>query len=224
MKLKLFTLSALVWTVPSIVSADTLGAEVLWSAFSPLNETVNNVEQKGEVSYGIEASFVHPIPFIPNVRAETSSIKTSEFKYLSSAATAYYQILDTDIVGFDFGFGMTAISSGKYGKSGNSAGGYQAPITEFNNSAAHLYMGAEVAMPFHNQLSLCANAYENLGSDIVGRDYKIGAQYAFDLVTADAVIATGFRKVSHSVKLQQSDAEKIDLVTNGLFVNLGVSF
>lgn len=224
MKLKLVALSALMCAVPSIASADSLGVDVRWSAFSPSNETVNNVEQKGEVSYGIEASFEHPLPFIPNARAESSSIETSEFKYMTSAATAYYQMLDTDIIGFDFGLGLTAISSGKYGMSGNSVGGSKPSTIEFSNTAAHLYMGAEVAMPFHNQLSIYANAYESLGADIVGHDYKIGAQYAFDLVAADAVIATGYRMVSHSVKLQKSDADKTALDTNGIFVNLGVSF
>lgn len=224
MKLKLVALSVLMCAVPSIASADSLGVDVRWSAFSPSNETVNNAEQKGVASFGLEASFEHPLPFIPNARAEVSSIETSEFKYMTSAATAYYQMLDTDIIGFDFGLGLTALSSGKYGISGNSVGGSQSSTIEFKNTAAHLYMGAEVAMPFHNQLSLYANAYQSLGADIVGHDYKIGAQYAFDLVAADAMIATGYRMVSNSIQLPNSGSDKTALDTNGIFVNAGVSF
>ena len=54
--------------------------------------------------------------------------------------------------------------------------------------------------------------------------YKLGAQYAFNLLATDAVVAKGYRMINQSMKLQKTDLSNISPDNKMIFGSVKFSF
>lgn len=220
MKLKQVTLIALLAVAP-LAHADLLGAGSKWTAFFPTESTNSESPEldNGDTNLGLELYFEHSVPFIPNVQAEFVEIKSQDFKYLSSSATAYYKVLDRDVVGLDLGVGLTSLRTGEIGDYNNSIGG--GGSTEFDGMGGHIYVAGEFAVPTMQGLALIASAKKSASSELKGHDIKLGAQYTHSVTKFNWVLQGGYRDVSHEVDVQKVDY-RFD--TSGFFASVGIDF
>ncbi|WP_371373155.1 TIGR04219 family outer membrane beta-barrel protein [Thalassotalea aquiviva] len=178
--MKKLLLASAILVASSAAQADMLlGAEfeaTYWK--QNLELAGDDMGDKGQPAFS--ASFEHPIPLVPNIKAGYSTVDSSDLAYDKIDFTLYYEILDNDLVTFDIGVGASLFQNARI---------LQELIEEeFDGAIPHAYAMLEVGIPA-TPLFLYAKgdgfSYDdNSISDLqVGIKYEIGA-YAlnFDLL------------------------------------------
>ena len=187
------------------------------------------------------AKFEHPLPLIPNVRLRTGTLKSAGTTKLDEAftfegetyainaalstnldftntdITLYWELLDNDIVGLDFG--MTA----KY-----LSGDFE--VTDGTKSSAEdaslwipmAYVGAKVAVPLTGAFVYGdINVVSYDGNSV--HDYEVGVGYSFvDNLIIDLSVTAGYREVS--IEINDVDDLYADVQFDGYFVGLEAHF
>lgn len=204
-----------------LAHAEAATVGVKWASFMPAEATNSESPNldNAETGFGVEFNLEHSVPFLPNIQIDSTEIEGQDFKYLSTNASAYYSLVDYNMVGLDLGLGITSLHSGKVGNLKNSIG--LGDSKSFDEIGGHIYASGEFSMPFMPSLAIVASAKKSISSDLKGTDIKLAAQYTHSVTNFDLVLQGGFRDVSHEVMVQDVD-HKFD--SKGLFASVGVKF
>ena len=187
-------------------------------------------------------NFEHPLPLIPNVRVRTGKLTatgntdlTREFTFngqtyttgqtldtdldfTNTDITAYYELLDNDLVGLDVGLTAKYLSGDFDVK--NSSG-----VRAAEDASLWLPMGyvaGKVALP---GTGLYVYGDINMVSydDNSVHDYQVGLGYSFvDNFAIDASLQLGYREVA--IDIEDVDDIYADLEFSGLFAGVELHF
>ncbi|OBU21522.1 TIGR04219 family outer membrane beta-barrel protein [Photobacterium aquimaris] len=204
--------------VLSIAAAMTLAAALPAQADTLLGVKVGadawftnakvNGHKSDDTSTSYYASFEHFIPLVPNVMVRYNDIDTGNVNFEQSDFTAYYEILDNDLVALDLGVTMTKFAGVKI-QHQNSFSDWQPTV----------YAAAELGIP---ATPLAVFAQANAGKYDGTRlfDGQAGVKYTLGLVAADLNLRAGYRMMDYDFKKSNSS----DVELNGWFAGVEVDF
>ncbi|MGK0269417.1 MAG: outer membrane protein [Cocleimonas sp.] len=196
----------------STAQADTFwGADVelgLWSPSYDAGSSFSKVSGESKSLFA-SATIEHPVPLIPNLKLSLSEVNNDSYEYTKLDYTAYYEILDNDALSIDVGLGITHFSGGRF-------------LTEaFSGVTPHLYLDAEIALPFLNTTLYTDIHYLDYdGSQIT--DAIAGLRYDFNLIAIDLGLKAGYRVQSFDTK--DFDNLSFNVKTDGYFIGLHADF
>ena len=171
------------------------------------NARVDN-HKSDDVSQSYYASFEHFIPLVPNVMVRYNNVNTGDVEFGQSDFTAYYEILDNDLVSLDLGVTMT-----KFGAVSIHQG------DSFNDWQPTIYGSAELGIP---ATPLTVFAQANAGKYDGTRlfDGQAGVKYTLGLALADLNLRAGYRMMDYDFKKSTTG----DVELNGWFAGVEVDF
>lgn len=185
--------------ISPLANADDLGVSV------GINNTFSNDSSS---NIGVEASFEHFIPLLPNVSAELYEVESNNLKHQTTNVNFYYQLLDNDSVEIDLGLGYFGVSGSErlngsdYDKSTVSAtGAVRLGITE----SIHLY----------------GNINYIPSSELKGHDFEAGIDYEIEYAGLDLNLKAGYQSIQHKLSKTEDNPE-FDL--SGIKLGLAVGF
>ncbi|MGB1298473.1 MAG: TIGR04219 family outer membrane beta-barrel protein [Psychrobium sp.] len=185
--------------------------------------------------------FEHPVPLVPNARIRVGKLETNGSAELNSAftfggktyrvnenvdttldftnndATLYWELLDNDIVAFDFGLTAKNIKGDFLVEDGT-----QSSMEEVSVWLPMGYAAAKVRIPFAGLYVYGdANFVSYDGSKV--HDYEVGLGYdLIDNIAVDVALTAGYREVV--IELDDVDDINADLEFSGFFAGLEVHF
>ena len=187
--------------------ADTLlGVKVGADAWFTNAKVAGHKSDDTSTSY--YASFEHFIPLVPNVMVRYNNIDTGNVNFEQSDFTAYYEILDNDLVALDLGVTMTKFT-GVQIQHQNSFSDWQPTV----------YAAAELGIPA-TPLSVFAQANAGKYDGTSLFDGQAGVKYTLGLVAADLNLRAGYRMMAYDFK--KSNTGDVDL--DGWFAGVEVDF
>ena len=208
--LSIAALSTLLAT--STLQADTfLGTDIeagMWLPSYETNTTSGAVSGE-DSSFFASATIEHAIPILPNLKLSLSNVESTAYEYTKIDYTAFYEILDNDIISIDVGMGASQYQNGKYL---NQA---------FSGVLPHSYMDAEVSLPLTSTTLYTDIHYLNYDDNSV-IDAIAGLRYDFNLVAADIGLKAGYRV--QSIDVESLDNLAFDIKTDGYFIGLHADF
>jgi len=194
-----------------------------------------------ETTTSLYVKFEHPLPLIPNVRLRNGTLKaagntrlTKEFKFegktyavnadvttnldfTNTDFTFYWELLDNDLVGLDFGVTAKYLSGEFDVSDGTNASSEDASLW-----IPMAYVGAKVAVPLTGVF-----AYGDINmvsyDDNSVHDYEVGVGYSFvDNFAIDVSVTAGYREVS--IEINDVDDLFANIQFDGYFVGLEAHF
>lgn len=189
----------------------------------------------------IYLKFEHPLPLIPNARVRMGNIEgigqsnlTADFTFAGATysgnttvdsnidltnndATLYWELLDNDIIAFDFG--ITAKNLDGDVTVENEG---QSSTEEISVWLPMGYAAVKVRVPFAGVYVYGdANYVSYDGSDV--HDYEIGVGYdLMDNLAVDVALTAGYREMS--IELDDVDDLNANIEFSGFFAGLEVHF
>ncbi|WP_318485368.1 TIGR04219 family outer membrane beta-barrel protein [Photobacterium leiognathi] len=197
---------ALASAVPA--QADTLlGVKVGADAWFANAKVDGNKSDDTSGSY--YASIEHFIPLVPNFMVRYNNIDTGNVAFEQSDLTAYYEILDNDLVALDLGVTVSKFGSVKLNN-----------YDRFSDWQPTLYGNAEIGIP---ATPLTVFAQANAGNFDGTRlfDGQAGVKYTIGLVAADLNIRGGYRMMDYDFDKAKNTGD-VDL--DGWFAGVEVDF
>ncbi|WP_305373558.1 TIGR04219 family outer membrane beta-barrel protein [Photobacterium leiognathi] len=197
---------ALASAVPA--QADTLlGVKVGADAWFANAKVDGNKSDDTSGSY--YASIEHFIPLVPNFMVRYNNIDTGNVAFEQSDLTAYYEILDNDLVALDLGVTVSKFGSVKLNND-----------DRFSDWQPTLYGNAEIGIP---ATPLTVFAQANAGNFDGTRlfDGQAGVKYTIGLVAADLNIRGGYRMMDYDFDKAKNTGD-VDL--DGWFAGIEVDF
>ncbi|WP_305464310.1 TIGR04219 family outer membrane beta-barrel protein [Photobacterium leiognathi] len=197
---------ALASAVPA--QADTLlGVKVGADAWFANAKVDGNKSDDTSGSY--YASIEHFIPLVPNFMVRYNNIDTGNVAFEQSDLTAYYEILDNDLVALDLGVTVSKFGSVKLNND-----------DRFSDWQPTLYGNAELGIP---ATPLTVFAQANAGNFDGTRlfDGQAGVKYTIGLVAADLNIRGGYRMMDYDFDKAKNTGD-VDL--DGWFAGVEVDF
>ncbi|WP_210499593.1 hypothetical protein [Vibrio crassostreae] len=187
------------------VMADDLGVEVGLNAFMADSDNTLN---EAKTTYGIEASFEHFIPLIPNAKIAVQDVEAGGTKHRLSHANLYYQVLDNDVVQADIGAGYSAITSGEFydGK-------------EYEEKSANI--NAMASLNLTENFSVFADVTYMPNSDMKGFDAEVGVGYELEFAMIDVDLTASYRAMEHDFGGRNGSEM---MTTDGFNVGFSVGF
>ncbi|EPG0370752.1 TPA: TIGR04219 family outer membrane beta-barrel protein [Photobacterium damselae] len=186
--------------------ADTLlGVKVGADAWFADSKVAGHTDDSTSGSYYV--SLEHFIPLVPNVEIRYNNIDANNAKFDQTDFTAYYEILDNDLVALDLGLTMTKFSSAQV------LGG-----RNFDEWQPSLYGNAEIGIPM---TPLAAFTKLNYGSydGTQTFDGQAGVKFTLPLVVADLNLRGGYRMMDYDF-----DKARNDVKLDGWFLGAEVDF
>lgn len=185
--------------------------------------------------------FEHPIPLVPNARIRIGKLETDGSANLNSAftfggetyrvndnidttldftnndATLYWELLDNDLVAFDFGLTAKNLKGDFMVEDGT-----QSSMEQVSVWLPMGYVAAKVRIPFAGLYAYGdANFVSYDGSKV--HDYEVGIGYdLIDNLAVDVALTAGYREVV--IELDDVDDINADLEFSGFFAGLEVHF
>lgn len=228
--------------------ADVLGIYVgaqIWQneadgGFSQDSNTLADFSFDEETNANVYIKFEHPLPLIPNARVRLGKLEgngsanlTDDFNFgdttfdgsvntkldfTNNDATLYWELLDNDIIGFDFGLTVKNID-GDFIVENDTVGQSTENVSVWIPMA---YAAVKVRIPFAGLYAYGdANVISYDGSDI--HDYEVGIGYdLIDNIAVDVALTAGYREVA--IELDDVDNISADLEFSGFFAGLEVHF
>ncbi len=190
--------------------ADTIiGSDVEIGVWQPTYSSSGGTVKGDSKSVFASATFEHPVPMLPNLKGSYSTVKSDDYEYTKLDATAYYEILDNDLVSIDLGLGASQYMDGKFKQVG------------FEGTLPHLYVDAEVSLPMISSTLYTDIKYMDYNDNTV-TDAIAGVRYDFNLIAADLGVKAGYRV--QSINTQDLGGQTFDIKTDGYFVGLHADF
>ena len=201
-------LGALIAT--SALHADTIiGSDVEVGVWQPKYSSGSSTIEGDSKSIFASATLEHPVPMLPNLKGSYSTVKSDDYEYTKLDATAYYEVLDNDLVSIDLGLGASQYMDGKFKNVG------------FKGTLPHLYVDAELSLPMISSTLYTDIKYMDYKDNTV-TDAMAGLRYDFNLVAADLGVKAGYRV--QSINTQDLGGQTFDIKTDGYFVGLHADF
>lgn len=194
----------------SALHADTvIGSDVEIGLWKP-DYSVASKDVKGDSSsIFASATLEHPLPTLPNLKGSYSKVKSDEYEYTKLDISAYYEVLDNDLVSIDLGLGASRYMDGKFKGLG------------FKGTLPHLYVDAELSLPMIKSTLYTDIKYMNYNDNSV-TDAMAGVRYDFNLIAADLGVKAGYRV--QSIDTQDLGGQTFDIKTDGYFVGVHADF
>jgi outer membrane protein len=237
---------------PSIASADMLlglyaGAQG-WNtstsgSFSDNSSNTDSFNFDTKANTALYVAFEHPIPLIPNIKLNRTTLNSDGDTNLSSSFTfdgstysassdiytesdidttdiiLYYEIFDNDLVSFDLGINAKYIDGELYVKDTTSGDDGNA---SFKGVIPMLYSRAQVGLPFTGLGVYAEGSYLSFDDHKVS-DYQVALTYAFvENLAIDMTLQLGYRSVD--IDIEDLDDVYADLSYDGVFAGLEVHF
>lgn len=209
--------------------------------FSENDASLAEFSFKEETTASIYAKFEHPVPLVPNLRLRTGTLEstgntrlTSEFSFggesymentdlttdldfANSDVTLYWELLDNELVGLDFGLTAKYLSGEFDVSDGSATGGEDASLW-----IPMAYVGAKVAVPMTG-VFVYGDVNVISYDDNSIHDYEIGVGYSFvENIAVDMSVTAGYREVS--IELDDVDDINADLQFEGYFAGIEFHF
>nr|WP_086939465.1 TIGR04219 family outer membrane beta-barrel protein [Thaumasiovibrio occultus] len=205
--MKKFALSALVLAMALPAHADVLALKAgvdAWAVDSKTNDVYGGDDTAG--SYYV--AFEHFIPLIPNVRLRQTSVETSALAFDMTDVTAYYEMLDNDLIAFDLGLTLTNYSNGRF------------RAQQFDEWEPSIYGNVKIGVPATNfGLFTELNFGSFTDSSVV--DAQAGLEYTIGLVAADVNLRAGYRVIDNDFGFVAGDGKAW---ADGAFAGVEVHF
>ena len=196
---------------------------------------------KEQTNTNLYLKFEHPIPLVPNARIRVGKLETNGSADLTSAftfggttyrtdgtvdttldftnndATLYWELLDNDLVAFDFGLTAKNIKGDFMVQDGNQMSSEKVSVW-----LPMGYAAVKVRIPFAGLYAYGdANYVSYDGSNV--HDYEVGVGYdLIDNIAVDVALTAGYREVV--IELDDVDDINADLEFSGFFAGLEVHF
>lgn len=188
-------------------------------------------------------AFEHPVPFIPNVKINRTSLDntgstvlTTNFTFDGQLYTAnsevnsdveidatdfilYYELFDNDVVSFDLGVNAKYIDGtlGVVDSASNTAGS-----VEFSGVIPMAYSKVQLGLPFTGLSAYFEGSYLSFDDHEVS-DYQAAVQYSFiESIAIDMTLQLGYRNVT--VDIEDLDDVYADMEFDGVFAGLELHF
>jgi outer membrane protein len=208
-----------------------------------VNQASFNFDDESQGSYFI--ALEHPIPLIPNVKISSTTLDTVGTGTFSGSFifegvpydentsldttfdasyvdyTLYYELLDNDLLTFDFGITARDLDT-QINVVGN-VGGIQ-ESTDLSGSAIVplLYINTIIGLPFTGFNIFAEGNFLSYGGSSI-YDYQVGVSYALlDNIAVDLDVNLGYRTVG--LELDDIDNLYSDLTFEGVFLGATVHF
>jgi len=206
---KILTLGALIIT--GSLHADTIiGSDVEVGVWQPDYSLAGKTIKGESKSIFASATLEHPVPMLPNLKGSYSTVKSKgNYEYTKLDATAYYEVLDNDLVSIDLGLGASRYTDGKFKGVG------------FKGTLPHLYLDAELSLPMISSTLYTDIKYMDYNDNTV-TDAMAGLRYDFNLIAADLGVKAGYRV--QSIDTQDLGGQTFDIKTDGYFIGLHADF
>ncbi|RLV58545.1 TIGR04219 family outer membrane beta-barrel protein [Parashewanella curva] len=212
----------------SAQAATVLGAKVGIDGWNAKTSGGVATANNNEVDYKFDdktqgriwAAVEHPVPLIPNVMLSANRIKmdgkqgasTVNADLSSIDATAYYELLDNDLVSLDAGITFRKFN-GEFGFS---------PTSKVDLDK-HLWMGYGSASASLPGIDFFAFADLQVGLDESKvYDGQVGLGYEIDGLALDYRFRAGYREYNFDVN--RFSGVNANLKTNGVFLGLEIDF
>ncbi|NMH61466.1 TIGR04219 family outer membrane beta-barrel protein [Alteromonas ponticola] len=211
------------------------------------NNSMANFNFEDETNTAIYAAVEHPLPFIPNVKINHTSLDSkgdttlqSDFTFNDNTYTAnttvatvsdltttdfilYYELFDNDLVSFDVGL------NGKYVDgilSVASLATDEEPAVEgrreFSGVVPMLYSRVQVGLPFTGLAAYAEGSYLSVDDHKLS-DFQVALAYSFiDSIAVDMTAQLGYRRVN--VDIEDLDDVYADMKFDGAFAGLEIHF
>ncbi|NRA69873.1 MAG: TIGR04219 family outer membrane beta-barrel protein [Gammaproteobacteria bacterium] len=214
--------------------------------FAESNDLVNfSFDEQTKASAYIKIE--HPVPLIPNLRLRMGTLEgpgrvslTSDFTFgdknylagkeletsldfTNTDITLYWEILDNDLVGLDFGLTAKYLS-GEFSVTGDvDAQGVKG--TSYEDASLWIpmaYVAAKIAIPMtgvfvYGDVNLVSYSDNSI------HDYEVGVGYNFvDNFAVDIAVTAGYREVS--IEIEDVDDIYANLQFEGYFAGIEVHF
>lgn len=214
-------------------------------AFSENTASLVDFQFEEKTQANLYLKFEHPLPLIPNVRVRVGNLEglgnaslndTFEFDgkqydvnttlnsiidITNNDATLYWELLDNDIVAFDFGITAKHID-GDILVEGESGGQSASSMEELSVWLPMGYAAVKVRVPFAGVYVYGdANYVSYDGSDV--HDYEVGVGYdIMDNLAVDIALTAGYREMV--IELDDVDDLNANVEFSGFFAGLEVHF
>ncbi|KDM90360.1 TIGR04219 family outer membrane beta-barrel protein [Photobacterium galatheae] len=205
---------ALATAVPAqadMLLGGTVGADA-WFSSAEINDAVDGGDNTVPSFY---ASFEHFVPLIPNARIAYANIEADAVAFKQTDLTAYYEILDNDLVSVDVGVSLIKFADGEYNAQGH--------VQTFNDEwQPAIYGNVEIGFPM---TPLTAFAEGNMGEfdGTSTLDAKAGLKFTIPLVAADLNLRGGYRVMDYDFDaINNPLGGKVKL--DGFFAGVEVDF
>ncbi|RUO20356.1 hypothetical protein CWE08_07755 [Aliidiomarina iranensis] len=177
---------------------------------------------------GLSATFIHIVPFVPNVKIETQELKfTGDWVATSDSVTVdlghetytlFYAPLDNDLVELHVGASLKQID----GFIAENYGMTDQPYWKIDEDVFSAYLRAAVGLPFSG-FAVIAEGHLGTFGDHDVYDFQGSVRYRFiDSLTLDGYVSLGYRAMKMDLK------QGNDFITNyeftGPFANVSLSF
>lgn len=196
-----------------------------------------------ESNTALYIAFEHPVPFIPNVKINRTSLNntgstvlTTNFTFDGQLYTAnsevnsdveidatdfilYYELFDNDVVSFDLGVNAKYIDGtlGVVDSASNTAGS-----VEFSGVIPMAYSKVQLGLPFTGLSAYFEGSYLSFDDHEVS-DYQAAVQYSFiESIAIDMTLQLGYRNVT--VDIEDLDDVYADMEFDGVFAGLELHF
>jgi len=205
------------------------------------NTSLVDFEFKEQTNTNMYLKFEHPLPLVPNARIRVGKLEgngstnlTSSFTFggktygvngttnttldfTNNDATLYWELLDNDILAFDFGLTAKNIKGDFMVDDGT-----QSSTEEVSVWLPMAYAAVKVRIPFAGLYAYGdANYVSYDGSNV--HDYEVGIGYdLMDNIAVDVALTAGYREVV--IELDDVDDINANLEFSGFFAGLEVHF
>lgn len=196
-----------------------------------------------ETNTALYVALEHPLPFIPNVKINHTSLDNSGSTVLSSNLTfdgqlytanstvstdveisatdfiLYYELFDNDLVSFDLGINAKYIDGDLFvvDRASNTSG-----ATEFSGVVPMAYSKVQLGLPFTGLSAYFEGSYLSFDDHELS-DYQVALQYSFiESIALDMTLQLGYRNVT--VDIEDLDDVYADMEFDGVFAGLELHF
>ena len=244
--------AALGWTLFSGAShADTIagvyvGAQVWQTDTSGgFADSENTAEFNfdDDSNTAVYIAFEHPVPFLPNVKLNYSTLENSGSTVLDSNFTfdnrlytaqsrvntdveinstdfiLYYELFDNDLVSFDLGINAKHIDGELFVV---DAASDTSGSAEFSGIVPMAYSKVQLGLPFTGLSAYFEGSYLSFDDHELS-DYQAAVQYSFiESLAIDMTLQVGYRNVT--VDIEDLDDVYADMEFDGVFAGLELHF
>jgi len=207
------------------------------------NSSTANLNFDDETNSALYIAVEHPIPLIPNVKINHTSLDNSGTTSLQSAFTfdgnlytansqvdtdieldatdviLYYELFDNDLISFDLGLNAKYIdgSLSVVDSASNTQGS-----GDFSGVIPMVYSKVQLGLPFTGLAAYAEGSYLSFDDNKVS-DYQVAVAYSFiESIAVDMTFQAGYRKVT--VDIEDLDDVYADMEFDGVFAGIELHF
>ena len=205
--------------------------------------SMTNLNFDDKTNTALYIAFEHPVPFVPNLKVNHTSMDTEGTTNLQTTFTfdgelytvdtdvfsqaeltatdiiLYYELFDNDLVSFDLGIngkyvdGRFLIEDEASGRRGEES---------FSGVVPMVYSRVQVGLPFSGLGAYAEGSYLSFDDHTLS-DYQIALTYSFiESLAIDMTVQLGYRNVT--VDIEDLDGVYADLEYDGAFAGVEVHF